>query len=288
MSFDIISKPAYNQALEYLEAKGFKFEIEENPPYYTIKLTAPNGEIHIQKCEHNAGYSPTTLTDFLRKQGVKSEDEIKEFIAAINVIIDYRLPRKLQFTVDDYTIIPLESDGLAVNPAMCYIKHGSKILIGELTYIHSIIQKTVRRKNSEEIEESKVFLPYLVYAIYDEDQIIAKRLKPLFKVKMLEIEGFPPIRIVWESRATSPLKTVMTYETIQDFLRGVKAPTFRELFETAVENIKRYVDFWWDKRLYSLCAVYAMATYFADLFQPSPSYTSTEWLERGKAELEEQ
>ena len=72
MSFDIISKPAYNQALEYLKAKGFKFEIKENPPYYILKLTAPNGKIHIQKCEHNAGYSPTLIMDF-----VKNEDEIK-------------------------------------------------------------------------------------------------------------------------------------------------------------------------------------------------------------------
>jgi len=266
MSFDIISKPAYNQALEYLQSKGFKFEIEENPPYYTLKLTAPNGEIHIQKCEHNAGYSPTLLIDFLRKQGVKSEDEIKEFIACINVIVDGVIPRKLRFSVDDFTIIPLESDGLAVNPAMCYIKHGGKAIIGELTYIHSVIQ----RERKGELEEFKAFIPYLVYAICINKAIVKRSLQPLFKVKTLDVEGFPPIRLVWESRSLSPLKTVMTYETIQDFLRGVKAPTFRELFEIAVENIKRYVDFWWDKRLYSLCAVYSIATYFADFFSAFP------------------
>jgi len=58
------------------------------------------------------------LIDFLRENGVRGEDEIKEFICVINMLIDYHIPNKIglsgrdveealkdELTVDDLTEI---------------------------------------------------------------------------------------------------------------------------------------------------------------------------------------
>jgi len=66
------------------------------------------------------------------------------------------------------------------------------------------------------------------------------------------------------------LESQITYpEGVDKFLSGYK-PKLKELFERVKEQIRKYVNFDWDPRLYDVISCYVIATFFFDAFEAFP------------------
>ena len=161
------NRPSPEEAREFLASKGFRIEVEQlSSSLYKVVIWGPGGKAYEEKCEHSAGYSPSAVMDFLKSCGIL-ENELPDLLMCIQVLIESSLPPRFRFVLEDGTIIePEASDGLAVNPAMLFIKHEGKIIVGELTYLKSKVTLPKRRKN-EEPRTIECYEPYLVFAEYN-------------------------------------------------------------------------------------------------------------------------
>ncbi|HDH06895.1 MAG TPA: hypothetical protein ENF87_00835 [Thermoproteales archaeon] len=62
----------------------------------------------------------------------------------------------------------------------------------------------------------------------------------------------------------------MKYETISQYLARPIIVAPKDVYEKLKQEVKRYVNFNWEPRLYDLVCCYIIATYFYDIFYSFP------------------
>lgn len=271
--WNIINKPSFKEARDFLEEKGFTMKIESipNTEYYNVILIAPNGEVHEQRCMYDVGYSPTAIIEFLENH--VDESEISDFLAAIAAIIESSLPPRLSWTVEDkrgrtIKIEAVMSDGVTAPPHGFILKFNGSIIVGEGTFLYT------RKEIPEDDEVSRIRViesidPYLAYSKFRNGVLIERKIKPILYDDRIEFEG-RPIKIQKTLVTKGIIPTLMKKETLERFMKGEISKSFKEIYLDIREKAKLYVNFHWDPRLYDLISCWIIATYYYDLFTAFP------------------
>ena len=87
------------------------------------------------------------------------------FMAKMRVRGFEKQPQKdLTFINEDLVVTLLNNDGVRVPASQLYYRFGDAFIIGEITYSHALVKKTVKRKGKDETERIETMVPVLVWA----------------------------------------------------------------------------------------------------------------------------
>ncbi len=165
----------------------------------------------------------------------------------------------------------LASDGVEMPLAGGFVDLGKRKVIAETTYAHAI--KTVETKEGP--KEFEVIEPITYLAIYNTDRFDGLRLEERRAVAPAEVKsvvvGERPIKFVTQSIAASQLPTLPdALKEMKAFLDGAVGLQFSEIKPEILNVLRKYINFEWDPRLYSLVASYIVFTYFFDVVGLAP------------------
>jgi len=192
------------------------------------------------------------------------------FMAKMRVRGFEKQPQKdLTFINEDLVVTLLNNDGVRVPASQLYYRFGDAFIIGEITYSHALVKKTVKRKGKDETKEYETIVPVLVWAYYLGGEIVEKNMKPYQMARRLEVQD-RPVLVELKARYTGTLETLISLETAQKFVDGAEAPSWRELYDEIKRLVKQFVSFPWDPRLYDVVACWILGTYFSELFSTYP------------------
>ena len=171
-------------------------------------------------------------------------------------------------TGEDGIIVEIRADdGLMVSPAALYYKTPDTILIGELILAHAIV-KEPPKKDGQDPTVKDTIEPVLVYSI-NKEGAIERIMKPMRFIPSIKIDE-RLVSIEKFGRLNAAIPSLMSLEAARRYLRGDGCKNITELYNEIVMNIKRFVCFSWDERLFTLCACWILATYFFDIFSAFP------------------
>jgi hypothetical protein len=154
--------------------------------------------------------------------------------------------------------------GVVPNPSM-----SRSFAVIETTYV--LARKPVMTRKGGITEVEKV-IPIFIIAEYHDGRLDKVRIEDP-EAGVIKVLDSIPVRIEAKSVARSTLPTLLDIEAIRKWIEGKETPeppTFREAYEEVLENVRHYVCYSWDERLYYLNASYIMATYFYDFFTAFP------------------
>jgi hypothetical protein len=179
----------------------------------------------------------------------KEAEKVKEKLLATPV---------LTLQTDRATYELLKSDGVTVSHVGWFLPTDEKISCGELFYAYTKIKKD--DKEYENIE------PFVLIFEYDKNgNIISRSVKPVFELDVIEL-GKLIAKVNKKSIGESSLPTQMDLETATKLL-GENIPNVKlnEIFERLKEKYRPYV--YLDDIQLSVCVLWAMGTYFSDVFR---------------------
>jgi len=176
----------------------------------------------------------------------------------------------LTFEGEGIKIQILNEDGVRVPASQLFYRFGDEMIVGEITYSHARVEKTVKgRGGKEEVVEYETIVPVLVWGHYFGGEILERDLKPYQLAKKLEVQDHP-IMVELKARYSGTLETLMSLEVAQKFLRGESALSWEILFLKIKEALEKFVSFNWDSRLYDVVACWVLGTYFVEFFSTYP------------------
>lgn len=168
------------------------------------------------------------------------------------------------------TVVVSAADGVEIPIHGGFVEVGRYKVVVETTYAH--IRKTVTTKDGiKEVESIDPIAYYAVYETRDGSLILTKRgaVHPTSVKKI--VVGDRPIKFVAQSVAGFELPTMANAKSeMKAFLEGAEGPSFSELKDEILSNLRRFINFEWDPRYYSLVAAYVVYTYIYDMFSTAP------------------
>ena len=203
------------------------------------------------------------LLELARKSGLKDNQAVEE-IKRLMAKIDLAVP-KLVLEGERWIRKVIVADGLTLPAYGGVVETYKGYAVYETTL--ALMEKIPKSSAGPTI---RTIEPISFLAVYDKDGNLVER------------RCFSPIDedavTVWDtpiliSKSTMPkwmLKTLMDYRTGVRLLNGETSKSFREIAEMYIEDLKRRIAFWWDKRLYSLCAAWVISTYFKEVYPAFP------------------
>ncbi|MEM1551632.1 MAG: hypothetical protein QXZ68_07860 [Candidatus Bathyarchaeia archaeon] len=160
------------------------------------------------------------------------------------------------------SITLLSEDGMRVPAAQLFLRHGSELMVGEITYCHALIQR--------ENENYETIVPVLVWARFVGGELQERQLKPYNLAKKLDFSG-RPVFVELRSRYLGTLDTLMSFQACKDFVAGnVNNVGWLEVYKLVESSVRRFVTLDWDHRLYSVVSCWIVGTYFAEAFSAYP------------------
>ena len=152
--------------------------------------------------------------------------------------------------------------------------HGGVIRLGRKTFAvtettYAPIRKPVPTKKGGVIEVETI-APIMVIAEY-----VNGEFKRIYvedpDTKIIRVFDRYPVKIEIKSKATDWLPTLLDAETLVKMIEGeLQVPSHKEVFDEIIAAEKRFINFEWDERLYSVVAAYVMYTYYNDFFTTAP------------------
>ncbi len=189
--------------------------------------------------------------------------EIEEEAEKVKREIEKELEKPLlTITVDGETYELLKSDGFKVSHVSWFIPSDEKYSLAELFIAYSKIKK--------EEEERETFEPYLLIFEYSKDgKVLKKEVKPLRKEDFIDL-GKTVARIEKKTILEESLSTALDLETTVELLEGKgNEIDLKALYEKIKEKIKSYIYFEREE-FYDLSILWAIGTYFSDIFNVYP------------------
>jgi hypothetical protein len=138
--------------------------------------------------------------------------------------------------------------------------------------IHLKVECARLNYNPSETDEPSFFKTTCGYLISGENVKVGSNGERFFKLdeELREIPLCVGDEIVQLKPLGTGLESQITYpEGVDKFLSGYK-PNIKEIFEKVKEQIRKYVNFEWDLRLYDVISCYIIATFFFDAFEAFP------------------
>ena len=171
-----------------------------------------------------------------------------------------------------------KSDGLIIPIAGGIISIGSnKKAIIETTYVYGKVKRLISRKGT--LVEAEDIKPVMAIAEYVRElrkgelsyQWVLKSRKLVLPLprKVVEIHG-RPVKVNTKSISKDILYTMADIEVLARFKEGHIAKPLSEIYGELKKRIERFVNFYWDPRLYDVFACHIIATYFYNLFSTFP------------------
>ena len=152
--------------------------------------------------------------------------------------------------------------------------HGGVIRLGRKTFAvtettYAPIRKPVPTKKGGVVEVETI-APIMVIAEY-----VNGEFKRIYvedpDTKIIRVFDRYPVKIEIKSKATDWLPTLLDAETLVKMIEGeLQVPSHKEVFDEIIAAEKRFINFEWDERLYSVVAAYVMYTYYNDFFTTAP------------------
>jgi len=218
------------------------------------------------------------LLELARRAGLKEQQAVEE-IMQILAKIDLAVP-KLVLQGERWIRKIIASDGLTLPAYGGFVETDKGYAIYETTL--ALMEKTSASGTGPSI---RTIEPITFLAVYDKDgNLVERRILSPVDEDTLNVWDTP----VLISKGAMPkwmLKTLMDYRTGVRFLNGETSKSFREIGETYIEALKRRIAFWWDRRLYSLCAAWLQATFFKEVYPAFPRIPISGAFGTGKTRL---
>lgn len=178
-----------------------------------------------------------------------------------------QLPEGIQQFSEGGTIITLLSaDGVRLSASNLFFTEGGNTLVGELTYSHALIHRAGLDGSSEEIE---TIVPVLVWAVHENGVVVGRHIRPLEMTPMLTLSN-RDILIELKTRSASTLGTLIDLGTANEFVNSRDCISWTDAYTRIKEEVRRYVGFGWDQRIYDVVSCWALGTYFIELFAAYP------------------
>jgi hypothetical protein len=166
----------------------------------------------------------------------------------------------------------LESDGYTVGLRGGVVPPPSalsrdKFAVVETTYV--LARKPVLTKNG--LEERTGVFPLFIIAEYEGGKLKGVRVEDP-DAGVIRVLEDTPVRVEIRSKAKNALPTLLDFAAVKPWIEGAggEPPSFAETYLEVVSELKRYVCYSWDERLYHLNASYIVYTYFSDFFTVAP------------------
>jgi hypothetical protein len=251
------AKAEYKKPLATLNFLNYKIEVSED----SVKIYS-DGAVERFSLSDSKNLE-LKLLELARRQGLKDEQAVGEIEKLLSKI-DLAVP-KLVLEDEKWVRRIITSNGLTRPMYGGIVETEKGVAVYETTL--ALMEKVPRTGSGAPI---RTIEPITFLAVYDGEGNLVER------------KCFSPIDedtiTIWDtpvliSKGAVPkwlLKTLMDYRTGLRFLNGEVSKTFREIAEQYVEKLKRYIAFWWDERLYSLCAAWAISTYFKEVYSAFP------------------
>ncbi|MEM3736559.1 MAG: hypothetical protein QXJ75_00490 [Candidatus Bathyarchaeia archaeon] len=192
--------------------------------------------------------------------------------------------RTRTFTADDYKICekwtlairtadgtvyrPLVNKGISAHPASLFHSGENGIIVGELTFARSEVEKT-KKEDPIKTREITVYL-FWCHHHNHELQLYFKSLSAVDAIPY----GDKEIYLEKDNLVKDPIQTLIPLETVERVAASPeeanKEAEFPAIFRQVKTELRRFLNLEWDPRLYDLLACYIIATYFFDAFQTFP------------------
>ncbi len=165
-------------------------------------------------------------------------------------------------------IVILGSDGYSIRLSGGIVRQGRRTFaVFETTYAY--IKKRFPTKKGG-IAEINTISPIMIVSEYNDGKLTKVYLVDPDS-NVVRVFDRIPVKIEEGSKAASDLPTLLDSETLVKIARGeYNPPEYSEVFNEVIEGLRKYVNFEWDERLYSVVAAYILFTYFYDFFTTSP------------------
>ncbi|NPA98025.1 MAG: DUF3631 domain-containing protein, partial [Crenarchaeota archaeon] len=165
-------------------------------------------------------------------------------------------------------IVILASDGYSIKLSGGVVRRGRRTFaVFETTYAY-VAKNITTRKGA--IIETTTISPIMIISEYNDGKLTKVYLVDPDSGVVKVFDKFP-VKIEGESKAATDLPTLLDSETLVKIYRGEYIPPgYGEVFSEIIGGLKKYVNFEWDERLYSVVAAYILFTYFFDFFTTSP------------------
>jgi hypothetical protein len=257
--------------------KGFLFQIFKENEEYKIFINDIGSDSFKNKDEFEK--QKEEYLKKLKEQLYFNETEIKTIESRIKFYLSNIFGERSELIFEDKekgeVYIFKASDGLITSPCSFYIEEKNKAILGELTYLYADI---LTKKGKDEL-----ITPSLVLAYYENGEIVKKEIKPLRKVRYLEIDG-KPIKFDKKTIAENPLNTLMSLEAIEKLFKGEKVD-LKEIYLKDKERTERFVNFCFNPILSDIKVCWDISTYFFDLYFAFPIAYIYGVFESGKTKL---
>ncbi|MEM0489355.1 MAG: hypothetical protein QW707_09205, partial [Candidatus Bathyarchaeia archaeon] len=171
----------------------------------------------------------------------------------------------LSFFHEDKHIEVTHEDGCRVSLGQIFYRCEDGFVIGEVLYSHA----RIRDLRNPESEPYETIIPLVVYAVYNNDKLVERDLKPYVMVKKLMLNN-KPILVEAKTKLSGAIETLMSLDAACRFKDGCEAPLWSEVYNEVKSEIRRFCNLDWDARLYDVVACWILATYFQEIFGVLP------------------
>ncbi|RLI10113.1 hypothetical protein DRO42_02335 [Candidatus Bathyarchaeota archaeon] len=174
----------------------------------------------------------------------------------------------LSFSEGDLSITLLSADGVRVPASNLFYRNEGCVLVGELTYSHAHVEKVVKRRGKEEVVEYDTITPVLVWALHGGGGV-ERSLKPLQMARTLNVAG-RTVLVELKTRSAAVFDTLIDLDVAREFVEGRDCIGWREAYDRIKAELRRFVSFGWDPRLYDVVSCWVLGTYFVEAFSTYP------------------